>query len=187
MKLKQLVVYGFAWFAISCGCTDDSFVSYSLNTFEQDVIPFTSMQTATYTTESMQTVTATITAKTVQEVNLRASDDESCATELVAQQWCSYQFSNSDLLYTVEVSKDSGNYTSLTIRTTAYEYYYLANQEIDNLEEALTTVTIDGYTFSDVFYLTNHNPDTTLEAIVYSSQNGIEYMKYRNGTALRIN
>ena len=186
MKLKLLLVFT-SFLIISCGCNDDGFESFELNVFERTVIPFETQTTKEFIDNSSQLINSTISEKTIEDINLNASDDESCFTSLVERNQSSYQFDNSEKIYYVTVEKRKFNYTEFYIYSDEQEYYTIQDLETENLELELTDIIIDGFEFSEIFHLTSNNQDTEFETIIYSAQNGIEYLKYRNGNYLKLN
>lgn len=184
MKLSFLILFSFL--IVSCGCNDDGFESFELNTFEKIVIPFENETLVEFSDTNAEIITAVISKKTEQNYNLNSSDDESCFTSLVERNECTYKFDNSDKLYYITIEKRKFNYTDFYIYSNSQEYYTTQGLETENIEEELTNITIDGFDFNQIFYLISNNSETEFESIVYSAENGIEFIKYRNGNYLKL-
>lgn len=187
MKLRLILSLFISFMITSCGCNDDGFESFELNSFEKNVIPFDNNTNIEFIDNNSQTTDAIISEKVTDSFDLNSSDDESCFTSLVEYSECKYEFGNSDKIYYVRIAKRKFNYTDFFIYSDSQEYYTIQDLETENLELELTDISIDGFDYTQVFHLTSNNPETEFESIIYSTQNGIEFIKYRNGNHIRIN
>ncbi|MGB3590059.1 MAG: hypothetical protein WBA16_00100 [Nonlabens sp.] len=167
---------------LSCGCNDDSFESFELDLFEKNVIPFTTSSDLTYRSSDGSTTAIQATAKAIELSNRYSSDDESCAISLEEYQINNYVSTAGELLYEVRIFK-STVFTSFQITDDDRAVYFIDGYEGVELEDFQETVITNGFQFNDVFTFIPFST-SEVEFILYSTEDGINFIKYVDGSYL---
>ncbi|HEX8268473.1 MAG TPA: hypothetical protein VF581_01160 [Flavobacterium sp.] len=186
MRPKLILLFLTVALVTGCGCNDEGSETFELNPFERSVIPFSTEIVVEYLDENNQTVNATISRETTEFINLNSSDDESCFVSLSERNECTYKFANSDKIYYVAIQKRN-NYADFNIYSSDQQYFIVQDLDAENIEAGLIDLSIGGFSFTQVFHFISPDPESEIESIIYSAQNGIEFIKYRSGSFLKLN
>ena len=180
---------------VSCKDDDENVLRFSLNEFEQSVIPFMQEQTMTFTNELFETASVLATKKQVSEYWSGTGDTITAEME---QQSNEFIFTDHDLRFVIVIQKTDSNKTQFNIST-----YLSSTGEGDsvnfsispcetsseNLETNLTNITVGSNLYEDVFVLErcsiNNNVNTPIAQIIYSPERGVEYVEFDDGTYLK--
>ena len=175
-----------AFVAYSCGCNDDSFESFELNEFERTIIPFTTEQNLEYINQSSQLFDAILSEKTIDNFNLNSSDDESCAVTLVETHRVEFTLTatNQEFLILVEKSRTDTQFNIVTDS----RFFAINNctSTFEIIEPPTTDFSSDGFDFENVYIFDNCGSESLISKIIYSSVNGVEFIKLENGDYLKL-
>ncbi|WP_157632548.1 hypothetical protein [Cochleicola gelatinilyticus] len=185
MNIKKILLFIISITIFGCGCNDDGFESFELTEFERSLIPFTTEQNVQFINQESELLDATITAKTIDNFNLNSSDDESCMVTLVESHRNQLILNGTGQDFFVFVQK-SRNLTEFIITSGVRDFAIDGCEtNFETIVQATTNYTSDGFSFENVFILENCGTENLISTFIYSSQNGIEFIKYDNGNYLK--
>lgn len=181
---------------ISCTCKDDTRSNTALNALEIDLIDFNGETTLIYENQDGTTFNAIAAyeEKMFQEDRPFA---ETCDVFLYESQKSSLFFPNQSEIPTMFLTVESPNRssTSLIIDTRGEdssgnnlsEYFILLNLDDQNLETSdFSSISRDGFDFTNSVIIPNRDTVTTIEEFVMSLENGIELIRFQDGTYLKL-
>ena len=195
MKKIYLISFTILTF-ISCE-KDDTRIFRQLSEFERTIIPFEEKETVEFVNELSEIVTANVTAR-----NFRTSYSPT-------RNWPVYELEYVDNTYIFEsIEEEFFFHISKTPDdNTLFNIYFLTEMddligaidiqgcekiEIQDLELYLIDTTVNGFDYTNVFKFEPCDDDETddeinlvITQIIYSVENGIEFIEYEDGTYLR--
>ena len=190
--MKNIIIVVSVLFLTGCRCKQET-VKTSLNTYERTIIPNTKSKVLEYKNEKGEIINATVSGKEISEKNLNASDDEGCFSNLVEVHQYNITFSDSSKSLFVTIEKARQNKTVFWIYEIDNNYsttasYSIQNSDTQNIEEELVNVSIEGFQYNNVFIfdLNSYSTDNEFEKIIYSSNNGIVFLKKKEGGYLKL-
>lgn len=189
--MKTVIIFFSMLLFVGCGCKEE-IIRYPLNTYEKNIIPYTETQVLEYKNENVEIIKATVSGKEVSEKDLNISDDEGCISNLMESHQCKIIFNNTKRNLFINVEKSYQN-TLFYIYEIDNNQQSMVNFDIknynnQNIEEALTNISIEGFQYNDVFVfeVNPNNIESDFETIVYSPQKGIVFLKKRTGGYLKL-
>lgn len=186
--IKKLCCISLIYLFVSgCGCRDDGFESYELTEFERGIIPFVTEQSVEYRDQSNNLFSGFNSAKIEENQGLNNSDDESCMLIVVETQRHLLRLMDYEDEFVTYIGKNASNDTTFNVIVNRIHYSTLdCDNQVQSIETPTTDYSSDGFTFEDVYVLEFCNPDSPLSNIVYSLENGIEFIKYEDGNYLKL-
>jgi len=192
MKKIYLILFSILTF-ISCE-EDDSSIIRPLSDFERTIIPFEEEETVEFANELLEIITANVTAKDFgTSYAHRTRDGQVFELEYVTN---IFTFESSEEEFMVQISRAySADYTEFSISLNTMDdtigvigiqgCEYIGSQDLE-LELMDTTVNGFGYTNVYKFEPCDHDEiNLVIVQIIYSIENGIEFIEYEDGTYLR--
>jgi hypothetical protein len=186
--MKKLLALSFVFlFCVNCSDDDDTEV-YRLNTFEKTVIPFDNNTQVQYVNQDMEIFMANYTPKESGMLEMTGGE-YSASGEFVSNE---INFTDLELNLFNRVYKqgDLTNFFITNLEQVGSSFPNACFLSVsENLEVALTDITIQGFEYNSVFsfeicdYIeANDNP---VKSIIYSAERGIEFIEFLDGTYLR--
>ena len=190
--MKNFILTIFFLAIISGCCKDELVASYKLNPFEKTLIPYNSLQDLEFIDEDGNIFIANSQPKE-SILDLDRAGPESCELTEFEVETSSLKFQTKNILIELELVANYDTYFVLintgTMPTKTYEQFDLACEGLFNtpIEERLTNLTINSFEFQNVLEFQNCSESSQIEMIIYSLVNGIEFIKFRDGTWLKLN
>lgn len=163
------------------GCTCKEISDLSLTEYQQTLIPYQSADVLIFEDQNKQSIQAQVTAKIRDDFSYVES--ESCDPAIAERELASLRIPAIDRSFEIRVN------ARIPTFEIAFEnsVYWPSCPYDEVLEENLTDVTVDGYVYQDVFqFAFCAFIDSEIEFILYSPTNGVEFIKFEDGTYLRL-
>lgn len=171
---------------IQACCTDRGSEYYPLSEFEKNLIPFTDATTQRYQDGLGNEYNAQISPKVFDDFNLRAGNDESCASLVT------------EMIYnTFTISELGLNLEALiSTQTHGLEFYIIEDRRyilgpdnctgvVASITDLSTSIELHNKTYTDVFVLSPCFDNVEIERLIYSPIYGIELIEFTDGTFLQ--
>ena len=188
MKIKTLLNLGILLLIISCGCPDDGTDNFMLSEFENGIIPFQLATSVNFIDENTTQFSGSYSEKQTIVQDIDSGNDEECFATNIETQFIILSIPNENLSLEITLGKTRGNRTTFTIEDIPNVF---AIDEcfgiVENLEQKLTNVTVDGFQFNSVYEFKPCSENSTITRIIYSRENGIEFIKMSDDSYLKLN
>lgn len=183
--MKRYIAILTLFLIFSCGCKDDSYESYKLNSFESNIISKKTEEEVTFVNQSNETFKGVISAKSITNPNRYASDDESCAVLLEETHTNSITLTKTQDKFRISIAKNKSK-TEFTISINRVDFSLnQCKQNLDTIPEPTDTYSSNGFTFKNIFIFDECGSGSKVSKIIYSVANGVEFIKYKNGEYLK--
>ncbi len=171
------------------GCCKDEIVGRDpLSDYEKELIPYKGYIEIEYLNEDGEIIIAQ-SIPTKLESDIWRPGPESCSLREYQKSYSYLIFSSQDFTLKLEVNKLL--YGEFTIQIGRGESYFFSQGcriILDQpIEQRITNISLAGYDFTNVLVLENCSADSEIDKIIYSSENGIEYLEFSNGSFFKIN
>lgn len=184
MKLYKIILLAFLAILSSCGCRDDNTENYTLNSFENQIIPENARQ-VTFVNQNGEIISANYSQRVDETKDIDSSNDEECYATYVQKQ-NSILSLGEDVQFLLTIGKNRRNGTLFYLYNGSSSY---GVQNCDSeiiLENQLQFITIQGFTYQNVFVLNNCGEGSPISTIIYSLENAIEFIAFSDGTYLKL-
>jgi len=163
--------------------------SYIFTSFERNIIPYSGAENYTFVDENGESITAVSTpVKLITDTE--RPGPESC--ELSQYQELKSRLRFESLNFDIAIEINSIYQTHMQLFDQRYGEYDIRRLHLEReygefpfLEESLRNLSIAGFDFENVLVFNDNNDHSELHRIIYSPQNGIEFIEYDNGSYLR--
>lgn len=188
MRIKTFLTFGIIIFITSCGCADDGTNNFMLSEFENEIIPFQSATSVRFKNENTEQFIGTYSEKQTKIRDIDSGNDEECFATNIETQFIVLTIPDKNLTIEITLSKSRGNQTTFTIEKIP-ELFVVDDcfGIIENIEEKLKNVNIQGFEFNGVYDFKTCSDNSEIERIIYSRQNGIEFIDFNNNSYLKLN
>jgi hypothetical protein len=186
--MKKLLALGILLIITSCGCQDDGTDNFLLSEFENGIIPFQSTTSVLFIDENNDQFMGSYSEKQSEIIDLDIGDDESCSSTNIETQFIVLSIPDKSLNLEITLGKVRGNRTTFTIENIP-EILSVENCSglIENIEGKLTDVNIQGFEFNMIYDFNACEISDEIKRIIYSRNNGIEFIEFNNDSYLRLN
>lgn len=189
MNSKTLISLLLIPFIHSCESCEDSgsTASYKLTADEISLIPFTEFEKLSYFDQDGNILLGNTQPKIIENLT-SGQEDESC-------QYIEYQeistflaFQPIDIAVRVWITKyDKANFLLTHYYPDSQETLRLQTDGVDSvISDNITDLTILGFDFENILVFKSLNKESDTKQILYSIENGIEFIEYRNGSYLKL-
>lgn len=174
---------------VSC-CQDEIVTSYEISEDTKDIIPFNQDRTLIYVSQQDITFTASAKQKKL-EINTERLGAESC--DLIANEilTSSVFISTFEFGFKFILEKDWFDRLNFHVE----RYWKDGGSQIFKTDcdqssfynaDSFTDIVINGYSFSNVLIVDNCQADSGIDRIIFSPENGIEYVDFNDGRFLKL-
>lgn len=185
---KKLTIIGILVLTMSCGCPDDGTDNFMLNEFENGIIPFQSTTSVNFTDENSNQISGSYSEKETIIQDIDSGNDEECFATNIETQFIILTIPNENLSLEITLGKSRGNRTTFTIEN--IPDLFVIDEclgIVENIEQKLTNIIIEGFEFNSVYEFKSCSENSSIERIIFSRQNGIEFIKMNNNRYLKLN
>lgn len=183
--MKNLFLLTLVILFASCSSDEcDEVADYTLTDFERSFIPFEESTVLIYKNGAEELFGGTATGKEVEIINLYSS--ENCEREQLERQQNNIFIPLYNLDLNVNVQKYNEDKPSFYIVIDEL-FYNLSCDNFSEFQDVLTDYSSDGFDFKNVFVFEHcDEEEITIQTIVYSTTNGVEFIKFVNGSFLQL-
>jgi hypothetical protein len=189
MKCAKVVSLIFPVFVLSSCCESEITDTYSLTDYEKSLITVTEYIDIQYVDQNNSYWYASTQPKEHVIYN-ESAGAESCKYTQNERLWTFLNFVSKSFAIQIELVADHGTTFSLC------EYGINAPSSGDcfgldcngpylPIEERVTDISIQGFDFTNIFVFENCTKKSSIKRILYSTENGIEFIEYANGDYLK--
>ena len=188
MRIQIVFRLGILILLTSCGCPDDAENNFTLNEFENGIIPFETTTEVDFEDENSVQFVGTYSDKQTEIKDIDSGNDEECFATNIETQFIVLTIPDKSINLEISLGKTRGNRTTFTIENMP-ELFVIDEclGIVENVEEKLTDVSVQNFTFNSIFDFNPCSENSEIERILYSRNNGVEFIEFSNGSYLRLN
>ncbi|MBZ9632180.1 hypothetical protein LB465_15465 [Salegentibacter sp. LM13S] len=169
-------------------CKEEVLGEDPLSDYEKELIPYNGYDEIEYLNEDGQIILAQSTPTKIESDRWKPGP-ESCSFTEYERSYSHLFFSSEDFTLKLEINKSyDGEFTIEIGRGESYIFSQGCRIFLDQpIEERITNISLAGDDFTNVLVFENCSADSKISKILYSSEKGIEYLEFSNGSFYKIN
>lgn len=172
----------------SCGCPDDQTNTFLLNEFENRIIPFQTITTLSFTDENLNEFDGSYSEKLTEIKDIDSGNDEECYATNIETQFIVLTIPDKNLRLEISLRKSRNDRTTFSIENIPGLFVIEeCSTLVENIQEKLIDVDIRNFSYASVFEFKACDDNSDINRILYSLENGIEFIEFDDDTYLRLN
>ncbi|GGG60693.1 hypothetical protein [Bizionia arctica] len=184
---KYLTLILFCFLVYSCGCEDRGAIDINVEftEFESTIISSELNQENEFTNQNSEILNAQYSEFDSEPKVIPLNRDD-CSVTFLDSTTIKMSFINEGIILTIAIEKNEQSLTSFVIFVNNDRFLLNTTEFEQNIsEQQLTDYNSNGFTFNDIFNFEGIS-EFGINKIIYSIDNGIEFIEYENGNYLKL-
>lgn len=177
---------------LGCNCKDEVIVSsYRLNEFEKTLISYSVSDQLSFVSNEDDAISFSVVRKE-SEIEKQRHGPESCNFTEFEYEFCYIASVYKGLVVKLDLMSSSINTFDIVVSSQSSNNNGVFKLDCDTyytetIEEKLTDITINQFEFQNVLVFQDCSESTEIERIIYSADNGLEFVEFIDGNWLKFN